>query len=54
MTKIQNTRELPWTPLHAYTVKDEAEAVKIAAGRKAWLFEQVEGVFYLYVDERIS
>ena len=51
MKQIENTKELPWTPLHAYTVKDEAEAVQIANGREAWLFEQVEGALYLFVKE---
>ena len=30
MTIISNTKELPWTPLRCYSVKDEAEAREIA------------------------
>jgi hypothetical protein len=50
MTHITNTKQLPWVPLRAYSVKDEAEAVKIADGRKAYLFEQVVGALYLFVE----
>lgn len=53
MTRITNTKELPWYPLRAYAVRDEAEAVQIAGGRKAWLFEQVSGALYLYVAEKL-
>ncbi len=51
MITITNTRELPWTHLRAYAVKDMAEAVQIAAGRTAYLFEQVIGALYVFVVE---
>lgn len=38
MTTIQNPRELPNCFLNMQTVKDEADALRISAGRKAWLF----------------
>jgi hypothetical protein len=49
MTTIDNTKELPWVKLRAYTVSDEAEALQIAAGREAWLFKQTESAWYLFV-----
>lgn len=51
MKTIDNTKELPWYPVRAYTVKDEAEAQQIADGRDAWLFQQVEGALYVFVKE---
>lgn len=39
MTTITDPRQLPWSPLRLYDVKDEAEAVKIANGRKAYLYQ---------------
>ena len=51
MTIIQNTKELPWCRMRAYRVADEAEARKIAGDKKAYLFEQVIGALYLFVEE---
>ena len=49
MTTIQNTKELPWCELRAYTVKDVEEAERIAAGRECWLFQQTDDALYLFV-----
>ena len=51
MKTITNTKELPWYPLRAYSVKDVDEAAQIANGREAYLFEQVAGALYVYVKE---
>ena len=51
MTHITYIKELPWCPLRAYSVKDEAEAAVIANGRRAWLFQQTEQALYLFVEE---
>jgi hypothetical protein len=50
MTHIQNTKELPWCDLRAYSVKDEEEAAKIANGRRCWLFQQTDDALYLFVE----
>jgi len=49
MTHIENTKQLPWCELRVFAVKDEAEAVAIADGRKAYLFQQVIGALYVFV-----
>ena len=51
MKTITNTKELPWYPLRAYSVKDVDEAAQIANGREAYLFEQVIGALYVFVKE---
>ena len=51
MTRIQNTRELPAGELRAYVVKDEDEARQIVGDGKGYLYEQVTGALYLYVDK---
>ena len=49
MTHITNTKQLPWCELRAYLVKDEAEAVQMADGRTAYLYQQTEDALYLFV-----
>lgn len=50
MTVITNTRELPWCELRVYLVKDEIAALKVAAGRKAYLFQQTSEALYVFVE----
>jgi hypothetical protein len=50
LTIITNTKQLPWTPLRACRVMDEAEAARIADGRKAYLFKQTERAWYVFIE----
>ena len=50
ITEIENTRQLPWTSVRGYTVKDEQEAEQIADGKTAYLFRQTEDALYLFVE----
>lgn len=50
MTAIQNPNELPDCFLNMQTVKDEAEALRVSAGRKAWLFLDALKVLHVYIE----
>jgi len=47
MTTITDPRQLPWSPLRMYSVTDEAEARKIANGRRAYFYKKA---LYLFVE----
>jgi hypothetical protein len=49
MTHITNPRELPDCFLNMQTAKDEADALRIANGRQAWMYKDGLGVMYVYV-----
>jgi len=52
MTTIFTTFDLPFGWLRMYQVDDEAEAAKIAKGRKSFLLKSIiTGSFYLFIPE---
>jgi hypothetical protein len=57
MTIIDNTKQLPWTPVRAHLVKDEntdetqaLETIKTFDKFKSWLFKQTPTTWYLFVE----
>ncbi len=55
MTYITSTIDLPRGWLWAYVVKDEAEALKISNGRKAYFYKsRIVEACYLYIPAEIE
>ena len=55
MITILTTLDLPRGWLWAYAVKDEAEALKIADGRKAYFYKsRIIEACYLYIPAEIE
>jgi hypothetical protein len=50
MTIIANPKQLPSVDTRMHLVADEAAALKLADGRKAWLYRNELKALYVYIE----